>query len=504
MIGKQLGQYTIVEHIGAGGMGEVYRARDEKLDRDVAIKMLPDEFARDPERLDRFEREAKLLAAVNHPNIAVIHGLEEIDGLRFLALELVEGEGLDERIAHRSLGVEEALDVACQIAKALEAAHAKGIVHRDLKPANVKLSAGGHVKVLDFGLAKALGSDETGSPASSSTDITRSPTRAEGTRTGVILGTVAYMSPEQARGGELDKRTDIWSFGCVLFEMLAGKRPFAAQTPSDAIATILKDEPDWSALPGDVSHNAPRVLHRCLQKDPDRRFHDVADVRLELESSGDEAVLGLDENIPTTKLGSDKSQWIMYGTLVLAAIVTIFTVSSATWNDATPAPVRRATITLPEGREMPTDFTTDAPFVLSPLGNLAVYSGIEDGQRQLYARRFDSFESRPINGTEGGTNPFFSPDGEWVGFLADGWIRKVPVEGGVAVAIHDVGSRLLGATWTPAGTVVFTPDIATGLHEVSAAGGDVTPITTPDRSAGIIGHAFPSAIPDTDKVVFAV
>ena len=252
MIGKKLGQYEIVEHIGSGGMGEVYRARDAKLDRDVAIKLLPDEFARDPERLDRFEREAKLLAAVNHPNIAVIHGLEEIEGSRFLALELVEGPGLDERLADGPLPVEEALGFACQIARALEAAHAKGIVHRDLKSANVKIAPGGHVKVLDFGLAKALGLDAAGSPAAPSTDVTRSPTLVEGTRTGVILRTAGYMSPEQARGDELDKRTDIWSFGCVLFEMLAGKRPFAADTASDAIAAILKDEPDWSALPGEV------------------------------------------------------------------------------------------------------------------------------------------------------------------------------------------------------------------------------------------------------------
>ena len=378
MIGKQLGQYEIVEHIGAGGMGEVYRARDAKLGRDVALKMLPDAFARDPGRLERFEREAKLLAAVNHPNIAVIHGLEEIEGSRFLALELVEGAGLDERLARGPLTIDEALDVAAQIARALEAAHAKGIVHRDLKPANVMLGPGGHVKVLDFGLAKALGDDGGESPAD---DVTRSPTLVEATRPGVILGTAAYMSPEQARGDELDKRTDVWSFGCVLFEMLAGKRPFAAPTASDAIAAILKDDPDWTTLPGNLPASVRRVLFRCLQKDPDRRFHDIADARIELEASADGSAPGMGETAPAGRArvvnGSQRTVWAM---LALAAAVTMFVIYSATLQDSLPAPVRRATITLPADRTMPTDFTRGAPFALSPDGSLAVYSGIEGGR----------------------------------------------------------------------------------------------------------------------------
>ena len=280
MIGKSISHYRVVEKLGGGGMGEVYRSRDTRLNRDVALKVLPEVYARDAERMARFEREAQLLASLNHPNIAILHGLEESEGVRALVMELVEGPTLAERIAAGPIPVEEALPIARQIAEALEAAHEKGIVHRDLKPANVKVTSEGKVKVLDFGLAKAFTDESPGA------DPARSPTlTAADTRQGVILGTPAYMSPEQARGKPLDKRTDIWSFGCVVYEALTGHPAFARETISDTIANVLQHEPGWDALPAATPPNIRVLLRRCLQKDRDRRLHDVADARIEIDEA---------------------------------------------------------------------------------------------------------------------------------------------------------------------------------------------------------------------------
>jgi serine/threonine protein kinase len=284
MVGRTLGHYEITEPLGFGGMGEVYRARDTKLERDVALKFLPEDVAKDEARLARFEREAKVLASLNHANIAAIYGLENFDGVRFIAMELVEGETLADRLAASGrMDIEEALAVAAQIAEAVEAAHESGVIHRDLKPANVKIAPGGKVKVLDFGLAKASGPD--GSPAASSPDLSKSPTMTPATEAGIILGTAAYMSPEQARGRPLDKRTDIWSFGCVLYELLAGRPAFGGETVSDTIAAVLEREPDWEALPPDTPDLAQAVLRRCFRKAPDRRLHDIADARIEIEDA---------------------------------------------------------------------------------------------------------------------------------------------------------------------------------------------------------------------------
>ncbi len=310
MIGKILAHYEILEPLGAGGMGEVYRARDTKLERDVAIKVLPEDFASDQDRLARFEREAKHLASLNHANIATIYGLEDADGVRFIAMECVEGETLAERIAAAGrLDVEEALDIARQIAEALEAAHAAGIIHRDLKPANVKTTPEGKVKVLDFGLAKAWegGGEGSGAEASDGVDLSQSPTVMGATRTGVILGTAAYMSPEQARGGQVDKRTDIWAFGCVLWECLTGQRLFGGATASDSIGAILHTEPDWALLPGDTPAAVRRLLRRCLAKDSRKRLHDIADARIELEERElEDRMLDDSESSPLATAGSTR------------------------------------------------------------------------------------------------------------------------------------------------------------------------------------------------------
>ncbi|MDA2924420.1 serine/threonine protein kinase, partial [Acidobacteria bacterium AH-259-L09] len=284
LVGRQIGSYKILSLLGAGGMGQVYRATDTKLGREVAIKVLPDLLARDPERLARFEREAKLLAALNHPNIAAIYGLEESNGLRYLVLELVPGETLAERLAKGPLPVEKALRICGQIAEALEAAHEKGIIHRDLKPANIKVTPQDKVKVLDFGVAKALAGDESGADLGSSSTRTAAETAAE-TADGVILGTAAYMSPEQARGKAVDKRADIWSFGCVLYEALTAKRAFKGETVTETLPKVLESEPDWEELPGNTSWNIRSLVCRCLHKDPHLRFHDMADVRIEIEET---------------------------------------------------------------------------------------------------------------------------------------------------------------------------------------------------------------------------
>lgn len=292
MIGKTVSHYKILDKLGEGGMGVVYRAKDTKLGREVAIKTLPGEFSQDLERVTRFKREAKLLASLNHPNIAAIHGLEDEEDILFLVLELVKGETLAERLTKGALSVEEALDICTQIAEALEAAHEKGIIHRDLKPANVKITPEGKVKVLDFGLAKAFEAADYGE--GEGVDFSKSPTiTADYSRSGVILGTAAYMSPEQARGKPLDKRTDIWSFGCLLYEVLTGRQAFEGETISDTIAAILKGEPDWEALPEGTPWSIRALLRRCLQKDPRRRLHDIADARIDIEETNQQAFRGL-------------------------------------------------------------------------------------------------------------------------------------------------------------------------------------------------------------------
>ena len=436
MIGETLGHYRIVDKIGEGGMGVVYRAHDERLDRDVAIKVLPEAVAEDIQRLARFEREAKLLASLSHQNVATLHGLEEHEGQRFLVMELAEGETLAERIKKGPIPVDDALEYARQIAEGLEAAHEQGIIHRDLKPANVMVSAEGKVKVLDFGLAKAF--DPEASRPMSPESLAESPTlTADLTRGGVLLGSAPYMSPEQARGKPVDKRADIWAFGVILFEMLIGTRLFDGKTTSDILAAVLRAEPDWSKLPAQTPRPVGRLLRRCLDRDPRERLHDIADARLEIE----EAITGPDW-ASTEQAGQPeptfrdrvRAAWPM---LLATAVVGALLAGGATWKfsevrSTIPGPSMRLALNLPPGVTMSVSVVgDDGPWLaISPDGRSLVFVGGGEGRSQLYRRDLEQFDAIPMPGTEGGFHPFFSPDGGWVGFFADGKLKKIPLAGG--------------------------------------------------------------------------
>ncbi|MCH8267337.1 MAG: serine/threonine-protein kinase [Acidobacteria bacterium] len=492
--GTQLGTYEILSHIGSGGMGDVYRARDTKLRREVAIKVLPDAFAQNPERLARFEREAHLLAALNHPNIATIHGLEESGGTHYLIMEMVPGDTLAERIQHDgAVPIEEALGIATQIAEALEHAHEKGVIHRDLKPANVKVTPDGKVKVLDFGLAKAFAGDAPG------TDLSSLPTlSASVTREGVILGTAAYMSPEQARGKEVDKRTDIWAFGCVLYELLTGRQAFQGESITDIIAAILKGEPEWQALPETTPAKVRDLLRRCLQKDLRRRQQHIDDARIEMEEAlSTPATAGpAAAPIPARTSWRQVLPWgIVF--LVVGAIIA----SIAVWNlnPEAPRPVSRFALTLSETELLGSaaGYGLNEPVVaLSPDGTRLVYVA----NQQLYLRPMDSLEARLISGTEGAISPFFSPDGQWVGFFAEGKLKKVSVSGGAVLTLCDApGSR--GGSWGTDKTIVFGK-LGAGLLQVSAAGGTPQELTT--LKEGEAQHFYPHSLPGGKAVLFNV
>ena len=491
MIGSTLNHYRIEEKIGAGGMGEVYRATDSKLGREVAIKVLPDAFAKDPERLARFDQEARLLASLNHPHIAAIYGLEESDGVRFLVLELVPGETLAERIAQGPLPLDEAFTLCRQIAEALEAAHERGIIHRDLKPANVKVTPDGKVKVLDFGLAKAFQADTGGA-----VDLSQSPTASyRATSDGVILGTAAYMSPEQARGKPVDKRTDTWSFGCVLYEALTGKQAFAGETASDMISAILKEEPDWNALPKNTPVSVRRVLRRCLHKESSKRLRDMGDGGIEL----DEAIAGTPEsaaNIDGTAL-PPASPWRLQ--TALWALAALLLGGIAAWN-LKPAPASgprsavHLTIPLPAGEYLWRPFA-DA-LAISPDGTSVVYSATHGGgQAQLFLRSLDRLDPEPISGTEGGFDPFFSPDGEWIGFYTFRGLHKVSLGGGMRVNLYEGAINSRGAIWAANGNIYFVPRPTVGIMQVPAGGGVAKHPTLPDQEKDEISRRFPHVLP---------
>jgi Tol biopolymer transport system component len=450
-------------------MGEVYRARDMTLGRDVAIKMLPATFSVDPERLARFEREAQLLASLNHPNICAIHGIADIDGTPGLVLELVEGATLAERIVRR-LSVSEALTIARDIARALEAAHDKEIVHRDLKPTNIKLTLDGIVKVLDFGLAKAANGGPT-------LPLTGEPDIAAGeSRDGVLLGTAAYMSPEQARGQPLDKRTDIWSFGCVLYEMLTSRRAANGATVSETIAAVLDCEPEWTALPAATPPSIQRLLKRCLEKDIRQRLKDIGDARLEIE----DVMIGPGHAVSG---GSTKFSPVVWPWLVTTAIV-LLSLWFIVWSRSTPR------VPLRELRRVSAEFGTDASIVtfqfgqgsaivLSPDSSTLAFVGRpnEAAPTQLYVRPLDQLRAAPLAGTDGALNPFFSPDGQWIAFFAQSMLKKAPTRGGGVVTVCEVRNNRDGA-WGEDGMITFSPGRESApLWHVSAAGGRPEPLT---------------------------
>ena len=488
LTGAQLGPYTILAPLGAGGMGEVHRARDTRLDREVAIKVLPEAFARDPERMARFQREAKVLALLNHPNIAGIHGFEEVEGQRFLVMELVEGATLADRLRDGAMPIEDGLTINRQIAEALEAAHERGIIHRDLKPANVKITPDGAVKVLDFGLAKAMAEDDR-----SQSMIANSPTiTAQHTRPGVILGTAAYMSPEQARGRPVDRRTDIWSFGVVLYECLSGQKPFGGETATDLIAKILEREPDWGALPETTPSNVRMLLQRCMQKDRKQRLRDIGEAWVVLDGAlaGDFSVAGLApvRSLPTWRRALP---WFVCTILVTALV--------ALWFSTWPAKqaVMRFNLAIPESQAL-----TAAPFPktdISADGTKIVFEGQHESKSQLYLRHIHQLDATPLANTDDADCPFFSPDGEWIAFAQKGKLRKISVLGGPATTICDA-ANLRGGSWGADGTIVFSPDRNSGIWRVPAAGGEPAKLT--DVGTGGGSHRWPQLLPDGKTALF--
>ena len=510
--GDKLGHFEIVGPLGAGGMGEVYQATDTRLKRDVAIKVLPAELSADPERLARLEREAQLLAQLEHPNVAGVYGLEEADQVRFLVMQLVEGETLADRLDRDAgdgraggLPITDALDIAVQIGAGLEAAHARGIIHRDLKPANVMLAGDGGVKILDFGLAKPFGDD--GSTLSG--DMSASPTMLAATRSGMILGTAGYMSPEQARGKEVDKRTDIWAFGCVLYEMLAGRRPFDGETVSDVMASILKESPSFGPLEAVHGPRLIILLRRCLTKDPGKRLHDVADARIELADLAehpDELALGVASAVGTrAPLAVRLAPW------VIAAVGVVFGLwAYAVGERATGR--GRMEIGIPVGSVMPF-LDGDAPSVaIAHDGSTIAYvaTPVEYAQRDvldrqvIHVRRLDQPESLVLEGTEGGFLPFFSPDGQWLGFFSRGSLRKIPVGGGPVVTIC-AAPNAYGAAWLQDGNILFTPTTASAIWRVADAA-DSTPerVSTLDAAAGENEHDWPYVLPGGGSALFTI
>jgi serine/threonine protein kinase/Tol biopolymer transport system component len=496
--GCSLGPYRIERLIGAGGMGEVYRARDTTLGRDVAIKILPHLFTSDPDRLARFEREARMLAALNHPHIGAIYGVEDANGVRGLVLELVEGPTLADRLTAGPLPVTETLTIARQIADALDAAHERGIIHRDLKPANVKVTSDGSVKILDFGLAKAFAGDGT------SEDVTQSPTLSRAaTQQGVILGTAAYMSPEQARGQAVDKRTDIWAFGCVLYELLTGKPAFQGDTVTEILAAVLRGEPEWPALPVATPTTVRTLLRRCLQKDKTPRLRDAGDASIEIQ----EALAALSGD-PTTMRQAAKN-WqrpLLVGpaSLLLGGLLT----GLAVWSlkPAPPPaarPVTRFTITLPPGRQLAGEqlpgVRPGSAISLSSDGSHLAYVASQGGTQQLYLRAMDGLDARSVAGTDGAVDPFFSPDGQELGFFAGGKLKKVSVSGGAVIPLGDA-SWPRGASWGSDRMIAFVPSIAASLQQVSDAGGAPQPLTRLEK--GEAWQSGPEFLPGGKAVLF--
>ena len=501
MIGKTLSHYKVLEKIGQGGMGEVYRAEDTTLDREVAIKVLPEQFTKDPQRLARFEREAKLLASLNHPNIAAIYGFEHSDDMHFLVLELVPGETLAERVAKGPLPVEEALEVCRQIAEGVEAAHEKGVIHRDLKPANVKVTPEGQVKILDFGLAKAF---EAEAPV---TDISQSPTLTEEmTRAGVILGTAAYMSPEQAKGKAVDKRADVFAFGSVLYELLTGKRAFEGETITETIAAVLKSEPDWKRLPADTPWRIKELLEDSLQKEVRDRPHDISYARIQVKKALKEPVTALPMSEGATAppaLWKRGSAWSLTGLAILMAGLILWNLPTTdpTTSTSTP-PVVRSLEALPDDLRL-ADLNRGV-VALSPDGTHLAYAATRAGTTMLFLRAMAQLEAQPIPGTENGTFPFFSPDGQWLGFFADSKLKKVLVSGGAPVILSDVPSANASASWGAVETIELKPFVNSALFQVSVEGGTPQPLTTLDSANSESDHRSPQVLPDARTVLFTV
>jgi eukaryotic-like serine/threonine-protein kinase len=495
--GARLGVYEVTSQIGVGGMGEVYRATDTRLKRQVALKILPASLATDPDRLARFEREAEVLASLNHPNIAAIHGLEESDGVKALVMELVEGATLADRIAQGAIPVDEALPIAKQIAEALEAAHEQGVIHRDLKPANIKVRPDGTVKVLDFGLAKALQPAGVGA----ATSLSMSPTIASPavTAAGIILGTAAYMSPEQARGVDVDRRADLWAFGVVLYEMLTGRQLFDSATVSDTVAYVLMKEPDWSALPANTPPLVRGLLRRCLEKDRKRRLDSASVVRLEVEEASTAAPVFKGAAAPT--VAEDRRGRLVWMAACAVAVVGASALAVPAVRHlretprAVPAETRTDLVTPP----------TDQPsnFALSPDGQKIVFVASGDGGSRLWLRSLSTTTAHPLAGTEGARYPFWSPDSRSVGFFAAGAMKRLDVDDGAASGMPQSLAPAIngvGGTWNADGVIVYAPSAVSPLMRVPASGGNTAAVTT--LGPHQLGHRAPYFLPDGRTFLF--
>ena len=490
-LGSKLAHYEVVSALGKGGMGEVWRARDTKLGREVAIKTLPPDFAEDADRLARFEREAKLLASLNHPNIAAIYGLEEHEGSRFLVLEFVDGETLADRLRRGPIPVEESLKLALQLAGALEAAHEKGVIHRDLKPANVKVTPEGKVKVLDFGLAKAFQVE------TADASLSQSPTLSmAATQQGMILGTAAYMSPEQARGHGVDQRADVWAFGCVLYEMFTGREVFPGNDVTDILAAVIRAEPDLEALPSDTHWRIREIIDCCLQKDAQNRTHAIADVRIGLKNAPNVTDHWIESTPTRTPIA------VPVGTS--AALLVIAALGAWGWLRPTTEanlPVRWASIELPASAPMTflgSSWHTLRSFDVSQDGRLIAYAAEEtDGGNRLYVRSLDDPDVRVLEGTDGAYLPFFSPDGRWIGFFSDGQLKKVDVETGTVISLADVVEPY-GAVWRSEDEILVSDISSLVLYSATSGLREETPA----QCAGTVRSCWlPDPLPDSEWVL---
>jgi tRNA A-37 threonylcarbamoyl transferase component Bud32 len=487
--GTRLGLYEIISLIGAGGMGEVYQAQDTKLGRDVAIKVLPEQFARDPERLARFQREAKMLAALNHPNIATIHGLEQSGSTHYLVMELVEGPTLAQRILNGAIPLDEALPIARQVADAVEYAHDKNVIHRDLKPANIKVTPEGTVKVLDFGLAKAMSSEIA------EADMANSPTLSmAATRAGVILGTAAYMSPEQAKGKTVDRRADVWAFGAVLYEMLTGKQAFHGEDITDVLAAVVMKEPAFDALPAKTPASMRTLLRRCLDKNIKRRLMHIGEARILIEDviSGATAAT-VDAVAAPTSAGRARSRERMAWAGVLAVALVALAIVHFRAAPPAAAPQMRTEIVTPSGSD-------PISFALSPDGRQIAFVASGDEQSRLWVRRLDVTDAQPLAGSEGASYPFWSPDSRSVAFFDDGQLKRMDIAGGSPQTLADApGGR--GGTWSPDGTILFAPGTGGPLSRISASGGQPVALIESDKQ---LSCRFPQFLPDGRQFLFYV
>lgn len=513
---SHLGQFEILGPLGAGGMGEVYLARDTKLHRKVAIKVLPPSLSEDPDRLSRLRREARTLAALNHPNIGILYNFQETDGIHYLVLQLVEGESLEERLLRGPLHLEDALAIFVQVARALEAAHERGIVHRDLKPGNIMVTEEGETKVLDFGLAKAF------QISTEDSESTARPGTQNLTAIGIAVGTPAYMSPEQARAKGVDRRTDIWAMGCTFYESLTGKPPFSGNTPADVITSILRETPDWDALPANTPEGVRTLLRRCLERNPEERLKDAGDIAIRLE----EALATLDSGlikVPDAKGREESgvartpvpasSHFALFAVIVAtvcAGLLAWAVLGRTPRTEApavvqatpkpTPKPVRRFSIGLSPKYPLkqPNAFMGDAVIAISPDGSTLVYVTKSGSETQLISRRLDELDAHIIPGTEGAWNPFFSPDGQWLGFQernagAESRIMKIPLQGGIAIALADC-ELPIGAVWGDDDVIRYGRNLGSGIWKVSAQGGTAEAITTPNPEMRETIHGSPQSL----------